>query len=146
MTSATEHQLSITEWGTDHCLVGSKQRRVWLFAASCLTAIEIFPAQVPMAGTYKLYPDITARRAAPRNPFRAMRHRRHRRAQILTRANVKIATLKHIASSAKGECARNAGRITDPELRQSGLATFNQDEAYMAASSPVRRHRSEADQ
>jgi hypothetical protein len=37
---------------------------------------------------------------------------------------------------------KECGPISDPELRQSCLASFNQDEPYVGSSTPSRRYRS----
>jgi hypothetical protein len=37
---------------------------------------------------------------------------------------------------------RECGPISDPELRQSCLASFNQDEPYVGSSTPSRHYRS----
>ena len=39
---------------------------------------------------------------------------------------------------------KECGPITDPELRQSCLASFNQSEPYVGSSTPPRHHRSNA--
>jgi hypothetical protein len=37
---------------------------------------------------------------------------------------------------------KECGPISDPELRQSCLASFNQDEPYVGSSTPSRHYRS----
>ncbi len=42
----------------------------------------------------------------------------------------------------QGRMRRECGPITDPELRQSCLASFNQDEPYVGSSTTPRHYRS----
>ena len=114
------------------------------FAATCLTAIATGPAQAQMAGTYgtaagdngpQSYSpqasqgDMPQSRSARQNVIQSERYDR----SLETNRKFRQARMRK-------EC----GPITDPELRQSCLASFKQDEPYMGSSTPHRRQHSSA--
>ena len=114
------------------------------FAASCFTAIATMPVHAQMAGTYSSTPgdngpqsysaqanqgDMPQSSSARRNVIESKHYDR----SLETNRKFRQARMRK-------EC----GPITDPELRQSCLASFGQDEPYMGSSTPRRSHRSES--
>jgi hypothetical protein len=113
------------------------------FAATCLTAIATGPAQAQMAGTYgnpagdngpQSYSsqagqgDMPQSASARQNVIQSKRYDRDLETNRAFRQ-----------ARERKEC----GPITDPELRQSCLASFKQDEPY-GSSTPHRRQHSGA--
>jgi len=114
------------------------------FAASCLTAIATMPVHAQMAGTYGSAPgdngpqgysaqanqgDMPQSSSARRNVIESKHYDR----SLETNRKFRQARMR-----------TDCGPITDPELRQSCLASFGQDEPYMGSSTPRRSHRSES--
>jgi hypothetical protein len=114
------------------------------FAAACLTAIATMPAHAQMAGTYgstagynglqnytseSNQGDVAQSAPARRNVMQSQHYDR----SLETNRGFRQARMRK-------EC----GPITDPELRQSCLASFKQDEPYMGSSTPRLSHRSES--
>ena len=108
------------------------------FAAACLTAIATMPAYAQMAGTYGSTPaynapqsnapqanqgDVGQSASARRNVAESHQYDR----AVETNRGFRQARMRK-------EC----GPITDPELRQSCLASFNQEEAQMGSSTSSR--------
>ena len=114
------------------------------FAAACFAAIAIMPAHAQTAGTYGATPgyngpqnnapqatqsDGAQSAAARRNVIQSQHYDR---------------SLETNRAFRQARMRKECGPITDPELRQSCLASFKRDEPYMGSSSPRRGHRSEA--
>jgi hypothetical protein len=114
------------------------------FAATCLTAIATGPVQAQMAGTYgttagdngpQSYSPQAGQGDMPQSPAarRNVIQSEHYDRSLET-------SRKFRQARERKEC----GPITDPELRQSCLASFKQDEPYMGSSTPHRRQHSGA--
>jgi hypothetical protein len=114
------------------------------FAGVCLTAIATMPAHAQTAATYGSAPgynvsqssvpqsnqgDVAQSASARRNVIESQQYDR----ALETNRGFRQARMRQ-------EC----GPITDPELRQSCLASFRQDEPRMGSSSSGRSHRSES--
>jgi hypothetical protein len=112
------------------------------FATACLTAVATMPAHAQMAGPYEpsrtevetngpqANPgDESSSWAARRNVMESQRYDR----LLETNRGFRQARMRK-------EC----GPISDPELRQACLASFNQDEPYAGSSTPRRSYRSES--
>jgi len=114
------------------------------FAATCLTAIAIMPVHAQMAGTYGSTPgDNGAQSYSPQaNPGDMPQSSSARRNVIESKHYDR--SLETNRKFRQARMRRECGPITDPELRQSCLASFNQDEPYMGSSTPRRSHRSES--
>jgi hypothetical protein len=111
-------------------------------ATACLTAVATMPAHAQMAGSYgssgtevvtngpQTNPgDESTSWAARRNVMESQRYDR----LLETNRGFRQARMRK-------EC----GPISDPELRQACLASFNQDEPYAGSSTPRRSYRSES--
>jgi len=120
------------------------------FAAACLTAIATMPAHAQVAGTYGSttgyngpgnmpyssagtngpqanHSDMSSSASARRNVIQSQHYDR----SLETNRAFRHARMRK-------EC----GPISDPELRQSCLASFSQDEPHKGSSSSRRSHRS----
>jgi hypothetical protein len=111
------------------------------FATACLTAVATLPAHAQMAapgapstevvtnGPQANPGDMSPSWSARRNVIESQRYDR----LLETNRGFRQARMRK-------EC----GPITDPELRQQCLASFNQDEPYMGSSASRRNYRSES--
>jgi hypothetical protein len=114
------------------------------FAAACLTATAIMPTHAQIAGNYGSTPgynstqsyspqsnqgDVAQSASARRNVIQSQHYDR---------------SLETNRAFRQARMRKECGPITDPELRQSCLASFRQDEPYMGSSTPRRSHRSES--
>jgi len=112
------------------------------FATACLTAVATMPAHAQMADPYEpsrsevvtngpqaTPGDESSSWAARRNVMESQRYDR----LLETNRGFRQARMRK-------EC----GPISDPELRQACLASFNQDEPYAGSSTPRRSYRSES--
>ena len=114
------------------------------FGAACLTVIATMPAHAQMAGTDGSTPayngpqnyapqsnkgDVAPSAAARRNVIQSQHYDR---------------SLETNRAFRQARMRKECGPITDPELRQSCLGSFKQDEPYMGSSTPRRSHHSEA--
>ena len=108
------------------------------FAAFCVTAVATMPAHAQPAGTYGSAAGYSAPQGSVAQSAAARRNviesRQYDRA-VETNRGFRQARMRK-------EC----GPITDPELRQSCLASFNQDEPQAGSSNSGRRHRSGSSQ
>jgi hypothetical protein len=109
------------------------------FATACLTAIAALPAHAQMAGTPGA-PDTevvtNGPQGSPPPNWSARRNvieSQHYDRLLETNRKFRLARMRK-------EC----GPITDPQLHQSCLASFGQDEPYMGSSSARRTYRSES--
>lgn len=113
-----------------------------VFAAACLTAIATTPTHSQTAGSYSSAPsyngqqpyttqaspgDVPQSAAARQNVIESRQYDR----EVETNRAFRQARMRK-------EC----GPISDPELRQSCLASFHQDEPSAGSSSSSRAHRS----
>jgi len=114
------------------------------FAATCLTAIATWPAQAQMAGAYgttsgdngaQSDPSQASQGDMPQSPSARQNVIQSQRYDRSLETNPKFRQARE-----RKEC----GPITDPELRQSCLASFREDEPYMGSSTPHRRQHSGA--
>lgn len=114
------------------------------FAAVCLMPIATMPTQAQMAGIEGSAPgyngpqrstsQIDQGNVAPSaSARRNVTQSRHYDRSLETNRKFRQARMRK-------EC----GPITDPELRQSCLASFNRDEPYTGSSTPRRGHRSQS--
>lgn len=106
------------------------------FATVCLTAVATAPAQAQMAGTYpggtQLVTngpqadtgDTSPNWSAQRNVAESQRYDR---------------MLESNRAFRQARMSKECGPISDPQLRQSCLSSFGQDEPYAGSSAP--RHR-----
>jgi hypothetical protein len=112
------------------------------FATVCLTAVATFPAHAQMANTpgapgtevvtngpQTNAGDMTPSWSARQNVIQSQHYDR----LLETNRGFRQARMRK-------EC----GPITDPELRQSCLASFHQDEPYTGSSTARRKERSES--
>ena len=114
------------------------------FAATCLTAIATGPAQAQMAGAYGTTAgDNGAQSYAPQTSRGDMPQSRSARQNVIQseRYDRSLETNRKFRQARE---RKECGPITDPELRQSCLASFKQDEPYMGSSTPHRRQHSSA--
>jgi hypothetical protein len=89
------------------------------FSIACLTAISAIPVAGPAIAN-----DVSSGWSAQRNVLQSQRYDR------LLETNLGFR---------KARMRRECGPVTDPELRQNCLASFNQDEPFVGSSTP-RRH------
>ena len=93
------------------------------FAATCLTAIAAMPVHTAMAATYG------SMESARQNVIQSRHYDR---------------TLETNRAFREARIRKECGPINDPELHQSCLASFNQDERYKGSSTPRRSSHSAA--
>jgi hypothetical protein len=114
------------------------------FAAACLTAIATMPAHTQMAGTYGSPSGYSEPQSvAPQTNQSGVTQSASARRNVVQSQHYDR-TLEKNRGFRQARMRKECGPITDPELRQSCLASFNQDEPQMGSSSPRRGHRSEA--
>jgi hypothetical protein len=87
------------------------------FAATCLTAIVAMPIHTAMAATYG------SMESARQNVIQSRHYDR---------------TLETNQAFRQARMRKECGPINDPQLHQSCLASFNQDEPYTHSSTPRR--------
>jgi hypothetical protein len=110
------------------------------FATACLTAIAAMPAYAQMAGTYGSAPRYnTPQSPVPQaNQSGAAQSASARRNVIESHQYDRAVETNRAFRQAR--MRKECGPITDPELRQSCLATFNQEEPQMGSSTSSRSH------
>jgi hypothetical protein len=113
------------------------------FAAACLTAIATMPAHAQMAGTYGSTPGNGPQGYAPQADQGSVAQSASARRNVIQSQHYDRSVETNRAFR-QARMRKECGPITDPELRQSCLASFKQDEPYMGSSTPRRGHRSEA--
>jgi hypothetical protein len=106
------------------------------FATACLAAVATAPAQAQMAGTYPGgtqvvtngpqadQGDTSPNWSARQNVIQSERYDR---------------LLESNRSFREARMRRECGPISDPQLRQSCLASFHQDEPFSGSSAPRQR-------
>ena len=107
------------------------------FAAACLTAIATMPAYAQMAGTYGSTPGYnTPQSAVPQvNAAQSASARRN-----VAESHQYDRAVETNRAFRQARMRKECGPITDPELRQSCLASFNQEESQMGSSTSSRSH------
>ena len=114
------------------------------FAVTCLTAIATGPARAQMAGAYGTTAgDNSAQSYSLQASYGDMPQSRSARQNVIQseRYDSRLETNRKFRQARE---RKECGPITDPELRQSCLANFGQDEPYMGSSTPHRRQHSGA--
>jgi hypothetical protein len=112
------------------------------FAATCLTAIAMMPVHALAAGTYGSTPGDNSPQSYAPNETGMTQSASARQNVIQSRHYDR--TLETNRNFRQARMRKECGPITDPELRQSCLASFGQDEPYSGSSTPQRNHRSAA--
>ncbi len=114
------------------------------FAAGCLTAIVTVPANAQTADTYGSAPGYNDPQSnAPRANQGDMTQSASARRNVIQSEHYDRTVATNRAFR-QARIRKECGPITDSELRQSCLASFNQIEPAMGSSSPRRGHRSES--
>ena len=114
------------------------------FVATCLTAIATGSGHAQMAGTYGTAAgDNGLQSYSPQASQGDMPQSRSARQNVIQseRYDRSLETNRKFRQARE---RKECGPITDPELRQSCLASFKQDEPYMGSSTPHRRQHSSA--
>jgi hypothetical protein len=114
------------------------------FAAACVTAIATMPAHAQPAGGPAPGYNAPQSSAPQSNQGDAAQSASARRNVIESRQYDRAIETNRGFRQAR--MRKECGPITDPELRQSCLASFNQDEPQMGSSNSGRRHRSGSSQ
>ena len=111
------------------------------FATACLTAVATLPAHAQMAAPAA--PDTEVVTNGPQtNPGDMTPSWSARRNVIESRHYDRL--LETNRGFRQARMRKECGPISDPELRQACLASFNQDEPYAGSSTPRRSYRSES--
>ena len=119
-----------------------KRTTSWAFATACLTAIATMPAQAQPAGTYGSAPGYTAPQGSvPRANQRDVPQSAAARQNVIESRQYDRA-LETNRAFRQARMRKECGPISDPELRQSCLASFNQNEPSVGSSSTSRAPRS----
>ena len=121
------------------------KRTVFLaFSAVCVMAIATIPARAQMSGIDGSAPGYNGaqRSASQVNQGSAAQSASARRNVIQSEHYDR--SLETNRAFRQARMRKECGPITDPELRHSCLASFNQDEPYTGSSTPRRKHRSES--
>lgn len=114
------------------------------FAASCLTAIATMPAHAEMAGAHGSTPGDSSPQGYPRLVNQADMAQSPTARQNVIQSQRYDHALEANRGFRQARMRKECGPITDPELRQSCVASFTQDEPYAGSSTARRTHRSEA--
>ena len=111
-------------------------------ATACLTAVATMPAHAQMAGSYGSSGTEVVTNGPQTNPGDASSSWSAQRNVTQSQQYDRLLETNHGFRQARmrTEC----GPISDPELRQACLASFNQDEPYAGSSTPRRSDRSES--
>jgi hypothetical protein len=112
------------------------------FATACLTAVATIPAHAQMAATPDTGSTEMVTNGPQANPGDASSSWSARQNVIESHRYDKMLETNRAFRQAR--MRRECGPITDPQLRQSCLASFSQDEPYMGSSTPRRSYHSEA--
>ena len=106
------------------------------FATACLTAVAALPAQAQMAGPYPGGTQLVTN-GPQTDPGDTSSNWSARRNVVESQRYDKL--LEGSRTFRQARERKECGPITDPQLRQSCLASFRQDEPYAGSSTP--RHR-----
>ncbi len=112
------------------------------FATACLTAVATMPAHAQMAGPYGSSGTEVMTNGPQTNPGDASPSWSARR--NVTESQQYDRLLETNRAFRQARMRKECGPITDPQLRQSCFASFNQDEPYAGSSTPRRSDRSES--
>lgn len=112
------------------------------FATACLTAVATLPAHAQMADTSGAPGTRVVTNGPQTNPGDMSPSWSARRNVIASQHYDRL--LETNRGFRQARMRKECGLITDPELRQSCLASFHQDEPYMGSSSSRRHYRSES--
>ncbi len=111
-------------------------------ATACLLAIATSPVNAQMAGTYSSGPDLNGPHGAtPQSNESAAAQTAGARRNVV-QSNHYDRTVETNRAFRQARMRKECGPVTDPELRQSCLASFNQNESYTGSSTPRASHRS----
>ena len=106
------------------------------FATACLTAVAGLPAQAQMAGPYPGGTQLVTN-GPQTGPGDTSSNWSARQNVVESQRYDKLLESSRAFRNARER--KECGPITDPQLRQSCLASFRQDEPYTGSSTP--RHR-----
>jgi hypothetical protein len=112
------------------------------FATACLTAVATMPAHAQMAGSYGSSGTEVVTNGPQTNPGDASSSWSARR--NVTESQQYDRLLETNRGFRQARMRKECGPISDPQLRQDCLASFNQDEPYAGSSTPRRSDRSES--
>jgi hypothetical protein len=112
------------------------------FATACLTAIATMPAYAQMAGPYGSSGTEVMTNGPQTNPGDASSSWFARR--NVTESQRYDRLLETNRGFRQARMRKECGPISDPQLHQDCLASFNQDEPYAGSSTPRRSDRSES--
>ena len=111
-------------------------------ATACLTAVATMPAHAQMAGSYGSSGTEVVTNGPQTNPGDASSSWSAQRNVTQSQQYDRLLEPNHGFRQAR--MRKECGPISDPELRQACLASFNQDEPYAGSSTPRRSDRSES--
>jgi hypothetical protein len=111
-------------------------------ATACLTAVATMPADAQMAGSYGSSGTEVVTNGPQTNPGDASSSWSAQRNVTQSQQYDRLLETNHGFRQAR--MRKECGPISDPELRQACLASFNQDEPYAGSSTPRRSDRSES--
>ena len=112
------------------------------FATACLTAVATMPAHAQMAGSYEPSRTEVVTNGPQTNPGDASSSWAARRNVMESQQYDRL--LETNRGFRQARMRKECGPISDPQLRQSCFASFNQDEPYAGSSTPRRSDRSES--
>ena len=112
------------------------------FATAWLTAVATMPAHAQMAGSYGSSGTEVVTNGPQTNPGDASSSWSAQR--NVTQSQQYDRLLETNRGFRQARMRKECGPITDPQLRQSCFASFNQDEPYAGSSTPRRSDRSES--
>jgi hypothetical protein len=112
------------------------------FAIACLTAIATMPAHAQMAGPSGSSGTEVMTNGPQTSPGDASSSWSARR--NVTESQQYDRLLETNRGFRQARVRKECGPITDPQLRQDCVASFNQDEPYAGSSTPRRSDRSES--
>ena len=111
-------------------------------ATACLTAVATMPAHAQMAGSYGSSGTEVVTNGPQTNPGDASSSWSAQRNMTQSQQYDRLLETNHGFRQAR--MRKECGPISDPQLRQSCFASFNQDEPYAGSSTPRRSDRSES--
>jgi hypothetical protein len=112
------------------------------FATACMTAVATFPAHARMANTSGAPGTEVVTNGPQTNPGDVSPSWAARQNVIQSQHYERL--LETNRGFRQARMRKECGPITDPELRQSCLASFHQDEPYTGSSTARRKERSES--
>ena len=112
------------------------------FATACLTAVAVMPAHAQLAGSYGSSGTEVVTNGPQTNPGDASSSWSARR--NVTESQQYDRLLETNRGFRQARMRKECGPISDPQLRQDCVASFNQDEPYAGSSTPRRKYRSES--